>query len=534
MDLATVMLMLAVGSFIFALLLVILKFSGTTRREVPFWIQAKFCQAAGSLLLFTRVGIFDGVTLLANVVLLLGCAYEAWAVRTLSGRLVKRWVHLLVSVVVVAISVSTVFMAPPFGRGILFVFQTLFYFLPGVFLLHKQPDRSLLQTLLGVSYSLAGLVFLIAAIVSLAFPEHVFGPGIDRRVHAVIPLTSFCIFLISSYILLMLAKQRSDQQVVQIQKSLEKSEIQFQRMVETALEGILIFDADYRIVFANKQMASVLGYTLDELVGRPYSSFFPQNQLEIRKYQEYLRKCGKDAVYECCLLGKSGEERWFKVSAKAIMDEAGRFDGAFAMLTDITDRKVMELALADSNRRLTELSNTDSLTGIANRRCFDAALAREYARLSRTKSKLSIILIDVDDFKAYNDRYGHVMGDECLRQIGRVLTACIRESVDLAARYGGEEFACILPDTDLQMAVQVGERIQQRIRDLKIEHENSPVSEFITASFGVTTVQYSPERSLEEIIDIADKLLYQAKASGRNRIVFAELNGEESKKQIPS
>ena len=130
-------------------------------------------------------------------------------------------------------------------------------------------------------------------------------------------------------------------------------------------------------------------------------------------------------------------------------------------------------------------------------------------------------LTDIDHFKEYNDYYGHVAGDDCLRQIGRVLANYISRSVDLAARYGGEEFACILPDIDIHSAVEVDEKIRQGIQDLKIEHKKSPASEFVTASFGVTTVQYSPEISLADIIATADKLLYKSKISSRNKIEFA-------------
>jgi diguanylate cyclase (GGDEF)-like protein len=189
------------------------------------------------------------------------------------------------------------------------------------------------------------------------------------------------------------------------------------------------------------------------------------------------------------------------------------------MLTDINERKQMELLLEESNRRLTELSNTDSLTGIANRRYFDATLEHEYYRLRRSNSKLSVILLDVDHFKAYNDYYGHVMGDECLRQIGRVLASCVSRSVDLAARYGGEEFACILPDTDIDPAVKIAGKIRQKIEDMKIEHKNSSASEYVTASLGVTTVQYAEDRTPADTITTVDKLLYKAKVSGRNTIV---------------
>lgn len=188
----------------------------------------------------------------------------------------------------------------------------------------------------------------------------------------------------------------------------------------------------------------------------------------------------------------------------------------------------MELLLEESNRRLTELSNMDSLTGTANRGHFDATLEQEYSRLRRSNSNLSIILLDIDHFKEYNDCYGHVMGDDCLRQIGSLLANSVRRSVDLAARYGGEEFACILPDTDIHGAVKVAERIRQMIQDLRIEHKESSVSEYVTASFGVITVQYTPEISPADIISMAYKLLYEAKVSGRNRIEYG-VAGDKSK-----
>jgi diguanylate cyclase (GGDEF)-like protein len=223
------------------------------------------------------------------------------------------------------------------------------------------------------------------------------------------------------------------------------------------------------------------------------------------------------------LLAKKGRiSSLFLVSAKPILNDSGEFEGSFGMLTDINERREMELLLEESNRQLTELCNKDSLTGIANRRYFDATLEHEYSRLRRSNSKLSIVLLDLDHFKEYNDYYGHVMGDECLCQIGGVLESCVNQSVDLVARYGGEEFACILPDTDLHIAVKTAETIRQSIQDLKIEHKKSPTWEFVTASFGVTTVQYRSEISTADIIAMADKLLYKAKVSGRNRIEYAE------------
>jgi len=513
------MLMMATGSFIYGILLMLFKFNNNNLLKVPFWIVAKILQGTGSLMLYFRTSTFDGLTMLANIILVLGCAYEAWTIRILSGQLVKRRQHILTSVGVIAVCSVTVFLDRPYRTGLVFLIQSVFYFLPSLFLFKKSKMKLSKQLLLAVCYCITGSVFLISSIICLGFPEFALGLG-GSAIFGVIPIVSFCIFLISGFILLMLAKERSDMQILEIQKALKKSEIRFQQIVETAIEGILIFDENYRITFANKNLASVLGYTVDEMIGRSYISFFPKNHLDVYYHQESLRKKGEGSVYECCLLTKDGRKHWFLVSAKAIVDDFGKFEGSFAMLTDINERKEMELSLEESNRWLTELSNKDFLTGIANRRRFHATLEHEYSRLRRSNSKLSIILLDIDFFKEYNDYYGHVAGDECLRQVGGVLGNCINRSVDLVARYGGEEFACILPDTDIHDAVKIAERMRQGIQDLKIEHKKSLVSEFVTASFGVTTVQYSPEISLEEIISTADKLLYKAKVSGRNRIEY--------------
>ena len=520
-DLRIIRLILAIGSFIYGMLLILFKFNKKSPQEVPFWIMAKILQGIGSLLLFYSTDILDAVTMLGSIILLLGCSYEAWAIRIISEQNVKRMFHIGTSLAIIIICSITILLDRSYGTGLLYLTHSIFYLLPSLFLYRKTGMKFSLHLFLAVFYFITGFIFLLVAILYLVFPKYSLSLS-NSGVFSIIPLMSFCIFLISGYILLMLAKERSDMQIMEIQKNLQKSQIRFQQIVETAIEGILIFDQNYRITFANENMASMLGYTIDEMRGRSYISFFPECQLDVYNHQEYLRKKGIDSIYECCLLKKDGQKNWFLVSATPILDDHGNFDGSFAMLTDINERKEMELLLQESNRHLTELSNKDSLTGIANRRCFDTTLEHEYSRLKRSNSKLSIILIDIDHFKEYNEYYGHVKGDECLRKIGQTLESCVNQGVDLAARYGGEEFACILPDTDIDAAVKIAEKIQQSIRDLQIEHKDSSVSEFVTASFGVTTVQYSPDIYLKDIIGMADKLLYKAKVSGRNIIKHAE------------
>ena len=150
-------------------------------------------------------------------------------------------------------------------------------------------------------------------------------------------------------------------------------------------------------------------------------------------------------------------------------------------------------------------------------------LSQEYARHSRTGADLSLVLLDIDHFKAFNDYYGHQQGDECLRRIGKILTQWTKRPADLAARYGGEEFACILPETDLSGAVVVAEHIRQAIVQAAIPHEKSLIDRWVTASLGVASLHCSGHQSVEAFVGQADAMLYQAKAAGRNRVESVRL-----------
>jgi diguanylate cyclase (GGDEF)-like protein len=179
-------------------------------------------------------------------------------------------------------------------------------------------------------------------------------------------------------------------------------------------------------------------------------------------------------------------------------------------------------ALSKANRKLQLLSRTDSLTGIANRRGLDEALRQEWQRAIRSHSFLSILLIDIDCFKQYNDFYGHPAGDAVLRTVAEALKQVVHRPGDLVARYGGEEFAVLLTETE--KAHSVAENCRQAIAALKIPHQKSFVVNLVTASVGLTTLRPSRTHSLESFIETADQALYQAKASGRNRIAQCSYN----------
>lgn len=169
--------------------------------------------------------------------------------------------------------------------------------------------------------------------------------------------------------------------------------------------------------------------------------------------------------------------------------------------------------------KLIAISSKDGLTGISNRRRFDEHLVNEWNRLARTGSRLSLILCDIDFYKAFNDTYGHLTGDECLQKIAGVLQNFSRRAGDMAARYGGEEFAVILPETGLENARCVAEDIRTAIENMQIPHSSSSISPWVTVSLGVATVIPSRHDTHQTLIKLADDALYTAKHAGRNRVI---------------
>ncbi|NEO53164.1 MAG: PAS domain S-box protein [Okeania sp. SIO3B5] len=175
--------------------------------------------------------------------------------------------------------------------------------------------------------------------------------------------------------------------------------------------------------------------------------------------------------------------------------------------------------LQNANQELYQLATLDGLTKIANRRCFDRYLEREWLRIGREKKTLSLIMCDIDFFKKYNDTYGHQKGDECLQQVAKAISKVVKRPTDLVARYGGEEFAIILPNTNLEGAIHIANIVQQEVYKLQIPHRNSPTYQQVTLSLGVSSIIPFPEATYKSLIAGADRALYQAKQKGRNQVI---------------
>ncbi|MDB5908696.1 MAG: diguanylate cyclase [Massilia sp.] len=210
-----------------------------------------------------------------------------------------------------------------------------------------------------------------------------------------------------------------------------------------------------------------------------------------------------------CDMPRVGRPHYLAADASPILGDDGALVAVVQTLRDLTDEKNAQL-------KLEQLATHDGLTGLANRRCFDDTLHAEWARAMRQQQPLSLLMVDVDNFKAYNDANGHPGGDDCLKRVARAVASEMRAN-DLVARYGGEEFAVILPNQWLKGAAIVAERIRCRVERLQVPNAGAATG-YVTVSIGAATAITSPDTSASQLVGIADAALYRAKHMGRNRI----------------
>ena len=218
----------------------------------------------------------------------------------------------------------------------------------------------------------------------------------------------------------------------------------------------------------------------------------------------------QDVFYHEYPCHSPSEQRWFMMRITRLQWEG---DPRFVIShQNITERKLAEL-------QIEALARVDGLTGVANRRHFDMIMAQEWRRNQRDNTPLSLILLDVDDFKSFNDHYGHQAGDTCLKKIGLMLSQYAQRPGDLAARYGGEEFALILSNTSAQAAHDIARTILGHVLALGIAHDASSTHSFVTASLGIATLHPNQQTTTAHLIELADNALYNAKRNGKNTVM---------------
>jgi diguanylate cyclase (GGDEF)-like protein/PAS domain S-box-containing protein len=300
--------------------------------------------------------------------------------------------------------------------------------------------------------------------------------------------------------------------------ALAAKEAYFRLIAEGSSDMVTRIGLDEQIYYVSPSSDRIVGWRPDQLVGTPaLAGVNPEDLPQVAKTVAAMKRGeAEEARISYRTRHREKVEIWLESTLRVTREVSGAIDGVVAISRDVTEQKKLEGKLAT-------LATVDGLTGLANRRCFDERLQEEWNRAYRDGTSLSLLLIDVDHFKKFNDRYGHPAGDVCLQSVAKVLVAEARRPGDLAIRYGGEEFAVLLPKTNAAGCVLIGERIRLALANAAIPHlPNIPFGR-VTVSLGGAVCWPNAERSetCAALIEAADKALYAAKHGGRDRLVMS-------------
>ncbi|WP_027530630.1 diguanylate cyclase domain-containing protein [Bradyrhizobium sp. WSM3983] len=300
--------------------------------------------------------------------------------------------------------------------------------------------------------------------------------------------------------------------------ALAASEAHFRLLAEQSSDMVTRVGRDNRLLYVSPSCARIIGWSPDELLGTSAVAGVHPDDLE--RVEQTMAALRNGEAEEARFVYRQRHREKGDIWAESTLhvtraSDTGEIDGVVAVLRDMTEQK-------DLQDKLASQATTDGLTGLANRRHFDERLAEEWARARRDDTPLSLLLIDVDQFKKFNDHYGHQAGDGCLRALGRVLSAQAKRPADLAARYGGEEFALLLPSTDANGCAEIGERVREAMRELAMLHAQNPPSRLVTVSLGGATGMPSQVTTdCNALVAAADRALYAAKDGGRDRLAMS-------------
>jgi diguanylate cyclase (GGDEF)-like protein/PAS domain S-box-containing protein len=306
------------------------------------------------------------------------------------------------------------------------------------------------------------------------------------------------------------------------------------RLMQHLVVPTFVIDPERRVVIWNRACERLTGVSASEVIGTTmhWQAFYetkrycladlvaldqPEHLPEL--YLEYAARGHNGLGFSAenwCVMPKLGNQLYLAIDAGPIHDEAGNLIAVVETLRDLTDQKRAEMALK-------ELATKDGLTGLSNRRSFDQMLVAEWTRAQRTQQPLSLLFIDVDHFKLFNDLHGHQAGDECLRAVADVVGQHALRPLDLATRYGGEEFALILPEMSSADAYAVAKAIRDAVLGLRIAHGADGAGDHVTLSIGTAShIPGDSDGCPDRLLGAADQALYAAKRLGRNRVIRAD------------
>jgi diguanylate cyclase (GGDEF)-like protein/PAS domain S-box-containing protein len=303
-----------------------------------------------------------------------------------------------------------------------------------------------------------------------------------------------------------------------MERELRESEEQYRFIAENSSDMIGRLSRDGEIVYISPACRRILGFKNEELLGTNlFQKFHPEDMDSLIGEFGNPKDFSGIVTLSYRMLNKNGDYIWAETVIRSVKDKSGNLTGMMFATRDITARRTIEIQLRESNLLLRRISSLDGLTEIYNRRAFDEFLQSEGTFACRHNTPISLLMLDIDYFKKYNDTYGHILGDECLKTVARKLEDFFHEKGHYAARYGGEEFAVVLPNTDSLKAYQLAEEFRNIIHSMQIENPNSKVSDYVTISIGLSSLFPKDDHEVKHLLHHADRSLYQAKKNGRNR-----------------
>lgn len=332
----------------------------------------------------------------------------------------------------------------------------------------------------------------------------------------------FQVFIAVSMLMLYIVEVRLAESE-RLRSEREDSERRFRLLAEASSDIIILSDLDNRRHYVSPAITEVLGWMPQEALASDFrQSAHPDDEAALERLFRDCRDGAPAESLEYRARKADGGYAWLEVKPRLYCDAgSGEPAGFVTVARDISRRKMEEAEEQKAFETMEQLASSDPLTGVANRRHFDKTIESEWLRAAREQSSLSLLLLDVDCFKRYNDIHGHVTGDECLRQVVAAIQPVVCRPADLLARYGGEEFIIVLPDTEASGARQMAEWIRQAVEAAGLDHPGNPPHGVITVSVGCATLVPHPEITHLHLLEAADQALYQAKSQGRNRISMA-------------
>jgi len=383
------------------------------------------------------------------------------------------------------------------------------------------PVILLIQLELDLGWAALGTI--LVALLGASFTARGLGPiseglGVTLSTRPlVLQLFVICAVVMMYSVSLVLQKEKSTERQLKETLSL------YRLITDNSRDAILLADFNGRPYYVSPAVRDLWGWEPEELMKLQLLDLVhAEDRSELAEVLREMRSKSEGETVQYRARKRNAEYGWVEASLRTIRHPITNVPtGALQIVRDISERKHSEEELEAAYHAAEALADQDALTGLANRRRLDEFLANEWKRGSRDRAPLSLLLLDVDRFKAYNDTYGHVQGDICLKQIGKVAQSVLLRTSDLAARYGGEEFALVLPFTPIEGARRIAEEMCAEMRHIGVPHAATREG-IVTVSIGCATLIPSTGRTVQDLVEMADRALYQAKREGRNCVRSAD------------